>query len=63
VLPEGPQIIEANGSPDLDIHQRCEGRPIGNARFGQLLAFHARRPIEKKPAAPRPPAKPPARKP
>jgi Sugar-transfer associated ATP-grasp len=63
VLPEGPQIIEANGSPDLDIHQRCEGRPIGNARFGQLLAFHAQRPIEKKSAAPRPPGKPAARKP
>jgi len=58
VLAEGPQIIEANGSPDLDIHQRCEGRPIGNARFGQLLAFHAQ-----KSAPPRPPAKPAARKP
>jgi hypothetical protein len=63
VLADGPQIIEANGSPDLDIHQRCEGRPIGNARFGQLLAFHAQRPIEKKPATPRTPAKPTARKP
>jgi hypothetical protein len=48
VLDEGPQIIEANGSPDLDIHQRCEGRPIGNARFGELLAFHAGRLIGQK---------------
>jgi putative polysaccharide biosynthesis protein len=42
MLADGPCIVEGNGSPDLDIHQRCEGRPIGSARFGELLAFHLR---------------------
>jgi hypothetical protein len=43
MLADGPCIVEGNGSPDLDIHQRCEGQPIGTARFGELLAFHLRR--------------------
>jgi hypothetical protein len=40
VTPEGPQLIEGNGSPDLDIIQRTHREPVGNARLGQLLAFH-----------------------
>jgi hypothetical protein len=40
VLPDGPQLIEGNGAPDLDIIQRTHQEPLGNARFGQILAFH-----------------------
>jgi len=42
-LPEGPCLIEGNSGPDADIHQRTELRPIGNARYGELLAFHMER--------------------
>jgi hypothetical protein len=39
-LPDGPCLVEGNTGPDADIHQRTELRPIGNARYGALLAFH-----------------------
>jgi hypothetical protein len=39
-LPDGPCLVEGNVGPDADIHQRVERRPIGNARYGELLAFH-----------------------
>jgi hypothetical protein len=40
VLEDGPCVIEGNRGPDIDIHQRtCRG-PIGNGRFGELLAFN-----------------------
>jgi hypothetical protein len=39
-LPDGPCLVEGNAGPDIDIHQRIERRPIGNERFGQLMAFH-----------------------
>jgi hypothetical protein len=42
-LPEGPCLIEGNTGPDADIHQRIELRPIGNARYGELLAWHMER--------------------
>jgi hypothetical protein len=42
-LPEGPCLIEGNTGPDADIHQRTELRPIGNARYGALLAWHMER--------------------
>ena len=42
-LAEGPCLIEGNSGPDADIHQRTELRPIGNARYGELLAFHMER--------------------
>ncbi len=42
-LPEGPCLIEGNTGPDADIHQRTELTPIGNARYGALLAFHMER--------------------
>jgi hypothetical protein len=42
-LPEGPCLIEGNTGPDADIHQRTELRPIGNARYGELLAWHMER--------------------
>jgi hypothetical protein len=43
ILAEGPQIVEANASADLDIIQIIEDRPLGNERLGQLLAFHVER--------------------
>jgi hypothetical protein len=42
-LPDGPCLIEGNAGPDVDIHQRVELRPIGNARYGELLAWHMER--------------------
>jgi hypothetical protein len=43
LIPEGPVLVEGNGGPDVDIHQRVERAPMGNARFGELLAFHMER--------------------
>lgn len=40
VLEYGPRLIEGNKSPDLDIVQRTGKGPIGNSRFGVLLAHH-----------------------
>ena len=42
-LPDGPCLVEGNVGPDADIHERVELRPIGNARYGELLAFHMER--------------------
>jgi hypothetical protein len=43
ILADGPCLVEGNGGPDLDIHQRCSRTPIGQTRLGELLAFHTRR--------------------
>jgi hypothetical protein len=43
VLESGPQLIEGNKGPDLDIIQRTSRRPIGNSRLGVLMAHHLRR--------------------
>jgi len=43
VLESGPQLIEGNKGPDLDIIQRTSRGPIGNSRLGVLLAHHLRR--------------------
>ena len=43
MLPDGPCIVEGNGKPDLDIHQRAGRRPLGTARIAGLLAHHVRR--------------------
>lgn len=40
VLADGPTIVEANGLPDQDILQRIHKAPLGQARLGQLLAYH-----------------------
>jgi hypothetical protein len=45
LLGDGPVVIEGNGGPDLDILQRCCREPLGNSRFGELLAFHLRRAV------------------
>jgi len=42
ILEDGPAIVEANGGPDTDMHQRVSRQPLGNQRFGELLAFHLR---------------------
>ena len=42
ILEDGPHIVEANGGPDTDMHQRVSREPLGNQRFGELLAFHLR---------------------
>jgi hypothetical protein len=39
ILDDGPCVIEGNGAPDLDIHQRCSGEPLGARRLGTLLAL------------------------
>lgn len=40
LLDIGPCTVEANGSPDLDIHQRCCESPLGSRRMGKLFAMH-----------------------
>jgi hypothetical protein len=40
MLADGAMIIEGNGKPDLDIHQRAERGPAGEARIAHLLAFN-----------------------
>jgi hypothetical protein len=40
ILGDGPAIVEANGGPDTDMHQRVSREPLGNQRFGALMAFH-----------------------
>ena len=40
VLADGPIIVEANGLPDQDILERIHKAPLGEARLGQLLAYH-----------------------
>jgi hypothetical protein len=42
MLADGPMIIEGNGKPDLDIHQRAERGPAGESRIAHLLAFNVR---------------------
>ena len=38
MLADGAMIIEGNGKPDLDIHQRAERGPAGDSRIAHLLA-------------------------
>jgi Sugar-transfer associated ATP-grasp len=40
MLIDGPMIIEGNGKPDLDIHQRVERRPLGDQRIAELVMFN-----------------------
>ena len=37
MLADGAMIIEGNGKPDLDIHQRAERGPAGDGRIAELL--------------------------
>jgi hypothetical protein len=46
ILDTGPCLIEANNKAlDLDIVQRAKSGPVGNNRFGKLLAFNLRRTV------------------
>jgi hypothetical protein len=40
ILDGGPKLIEGNKGPDVDIMQRTLRGPIGNGRFGELLAYN-----------------------
>ena len=46
-LADGPMIVEGNGKPDLDIHQRVERRPAGAGRIAYLLAMNLHRALTK----------------
>lgn len=43
ILESGPCLVDGNRGPDVDILQRTADRPIGNGRFGELLAFNLER--------------------
>jgi hypothetical protein len=43
MLEDGAMIIEGNGKPDLDIHQRAERAPAGDGRIADLLKFNVER--------------------
>ena len=40
ITADGPRLVEGNSGPDVDLIQRPLGTAFGNARFGDLLAFH-----------------------
>lgn len=40
IAPDGPILVEGNGSPDLDIMQRFARHGLMGERLGELLAFH-----------------------
>jgi hypothetical protein len=43
LLEEGVFVVEGNKGPGIDLMQRAQREPIGNSRFGELLAFHLER--------------------
>lgn len=45
MTPDQPVIVEANGSPDLDILQRTTRRGMAESRFAELLADCLRGPV------------------
>ena len=49
IVEDGPVVIEGNSGADLDIVQRSHREPMGDSRFGELLAHHLR---ERERAAP-----------
>lgn len=40
LTPEGPLLVEGNGSPCVVMAQKLTGEPLGSGRFGALLLFH-----------------------
>ena len=40
IVDDGPVVIEGNSGADLDIIQRSHREPMGDSRFGKLLAYH-----------------------
>ena len=47
MLADGACIIEGNGKPDLDIHQRAERRPLGDSRIAQLLVHNIEKTLQR----------------
>ena len=45
---DAPILIEGNGAPDVDIIQRVSGEPLGDTRFGELLAFHVKHALQRR---------------
>ena len=48
MLADGAMIIEGNGKPDLDIHQRAGRGPAGKARIAHLLAWNVARALKER---------------
>lgn len=48
MLEDGPMIVEGNGKPDLDIHQRVERAPLGKSRIAALIVFNLKQQIQHK---------------
>lgn len=48
MLKDGPMIIEGNGRPDLDIHQRVERGPLGHHRIAELVVFNVQQHAQRK---------------
>jgi hypothetical protein len=46
LLDSGPCMVGINKAPDLDMIQRISRCPLGNERFGKLLAFNLERTVE-----------------
>ena len=46
ILDDGPRLVEGNKGPDLDLVQRSHGEPLGNTRFGELLAYNLQRSLK-----------------
>jgi hypothetical protein len=45
--PDGPVLLEAQGLANLDTAQRAYRTPLGETRFGELLAFHVARALDR----------------
>lgn len=50
ITPDGPVVVEGNGSPCVDIIQRSDCEPMGPGLFGQELAYHVSEAIAEKDA-------------
>ena len=48
MLADGAMIIEGNGKPDLDIHQRAGRGPAGRSRIAHLLKFNVHKALGRK---------------
>lgn len=48
LLETGPELVEGNKGPGIDLMQRANRTPLGSGRFGELLAFHLRRAQEER---------------
>jgi len=46
ILEDGPVLIEGNAGADVDIVERTHGEPLGDSRFGELIALHLHRAVE-----------------